>query len=220
MPLRDASHSTAVRNALIAAWNAANIPGRSDRERARLLHVVVVGGGPTGELWGRRRCLVKCLVQRRGEVPGAVQPAWYSTGWGAARSAQRAAQGACSTGCRAGCRAGCSTRCSLAPAANCTAPTALHRRARQLAASLSPRYRRRRGGRRDFRPNQSRPPSNRPDPGARHAGARNQPQPGAARASTAAPRWPARLRRRLLEDWAITRTPGPPLPLPLLAPGR
>lgn len=52
MPLRDASHSTAVRNALIAAWNAASIPGRSDRERARLLHVVIVGGGPTGELWG------------------------------------------------------------------------------------------------------------------------------------------------------------------------
>ena len=46
--LRDAANSTAIRGRLISNWNAANIPGRSDAERARLLHVVVVGGGPTG----------------------------------------------------------------------------------------------------------------------------------------------------------------------------
>ncbi|KAI3436606.1 hypothetical protein D9Q98_006023 [Chlorella vulgaris] len=46
--LRDASHSTAIRSDLVANWNKANIPGRSPLERDRLLHVVVVGGGPTG----------------------------------------------------------------------------------------------------------------------------------------------------------------------------
>lgn len=46
--LRDASHSTAIRNKLIMNWNRANIPGRPLTERDRLLHTVVVGGGPTG----------------------------------------------------------------------------------------------------------------------------------------------------------------------------
>ncbi|EFN58862.1 hypothetical protein CHLNCDRAFT_140737 [Chlorella variabilis] len=46
--LRDASHSTAIRSTLVDNWNKANIPGRSPLDRDRLLHVVVVGGGPTG----------------------------------------------------------------------------------------------------------------------------------------------------------------------------
>ncbi|KAI7835537.1 hypothetical protein COHA_010565 [Chlorella ohadii] len=46
--LRDASHSTHIREKLVDCWNAANIPGRSPLERDRLLHVVIVGGGPTG----------------------------------------------------------------------------------------------------------------------------------------------------------------------------
>lgn len=46
--LRDASHSTVIRSQLVFNWNQANIPGRSPQERDRLLHVVVVGGGPTG----------------------------------------------------------------------------------------------------------------------------------------------------------------------------
>lgn len=46
--LRDASHSTRIREKLVDCWNAANIPGRSPLERDRLLHVVIVGGGPTG----------------------------------------------------------------------------------------------------------------------------------------------------------------------------
>ncbi|GAB4820804.1 hypothetical protein N2152v2_007850 [Parachlorella kessleri] len=46
--LRDADNATVIRNALIDNWNRANIPGRSPAERDRLLHTVVVGGGPTG----------------------------------------------------------------------------------------------------------------------------------------------------------------------------
>ncbi|KAL4421702.1 hypothetical protein ABPG77_010646 [Micractinium sp. CCAP 211/92] len=46
--LRDAAHSTLIRSELVANWNKANIPGRSPQDRDRLLHVVVVGGGPTG----------------------------------------------------------------------------------------------------------------------------------------------------------------------------
>ncbi|PSC72864.1 internal alternative NAD(P)H-ubiquinone oxidoreductase mitochondrial-like [Micractinium conductrix] len=46
--LRDAAHSTAIRARLVDNWNKANIPGRDPLDRDRLLHVVVVGGGPTG----------------------------------------------------------------------------------------------------------------------------------------------------------------------------
>jgi NADH:ubiquinone reductase (non-electrogenic) len=46
--LRDAANATAIRNQLVANWNRANIPGRAVAERDRLLHVVIVGGGPTG----------------------------------------------------------------------------------------------------------------------------------------------------------------------------
>lgn len=48
MPLRDAANSTSIRNKLIQNWAEASIPGRDPAERARLLHVAVVGGGPTG----------------------------------------------------------------------------------------------------------------------------------------------------------------------------
>lgn len=47
-PLRDASHSQAIRSQLIKNWLLANIPGRDPAERDRLLHIIVVGGGPTG----------------------------------------------------------------------------------------------------------------------------------------------------------------------------
>lgn len=46
LPLRDAA--AAIRSLLVENWNLANIPGRAVAERERLLHVVVVGGGPTG----------------------------------------------------------------------------------------------------------------------------------------------------------------------------
>jgi NADH:ubiquinone reductase (non-electrogenic) len=46
--LRDAAHGTAIRNQLMRNWNLANIPGRSIAERDRILHCVIVGGGPTG----------------------------------------------------------------------------------------------------------------------------------------------------------------------------
>lgn len=48
--LREAAHSREIRDTLLANWNLANIPGRPREERLRLLHTVVVGGGPTGEL--------------------------------------------------------------------------------------------------------------------------------------------------------------------------
>ncbi|KAL6769474.1 NDA1 [Auxenochlorella protothecoides x Auxenochlorella symbiontica] len=48
MPLRDAANSTDIRTRLIQNWGESSIPGRSPAERARLLHVCVVGGGPTG----------------------------------------------------------------------------------------------------------------------------------------------------------------------------
>lgn len=46
--LRDAANADAIRTQLINNWNRANIPGRSLQERERILHTVVVGGGPTG----------------------------------------------------------------------------------------------------------------------------------------------------------------------------
>ena len=46
--LRDAANADAIRTRLISNWNKANIPGRSLQERDRLLHTIVVGGGPTG----------------------------------------------------------------------------------------------------------------------------------------------------------------------------
>lgn len=47
--LRDASHTQIIRSRLMTNWSKANIPGRSISERDKLLHCVVVGGGPTGE---------------------------------------------------------------------------------------------------------------------------------------------------------------------------
>ncbi|EIE24104.1 mitochondrial type-II NADH dehydrogenase [Coccomyxa subellipsoidea C-169] len=46
--LRDVSNATHIRNHLIANWNKANLPTRTQKERSRLLQIVVVGGGPTG----------------------------------------------------------------------------------------------------------------------------------------------------------------------------
>ena len=46
--LRDAADADSIRSKLIANWLQANIPTRSFEERDRLLHTVVVGGGPTG----------------------------------------------------------------------------------------------------------------------------------------------------------------------------
>ncbi|KAK9843007.1 hypothetical protein WJX74_005543 [Apatococcus lobatus] len=46
--LRDVANATAIRSTLIKNWMLANIPGRTGPERCRLLHIVVVGGGPTG----------------------------------------------------------------------------------------------------------------------------------------------------------------------------
>ncbi len=46
--LRDASNADQIRNKLLSNWNSANIPNRPIADRDRLLHTVVVGGGPTG----------------------------------------------------------------------------------------------------------------------------------------------------------------------------
>lgn len=46
--LRDAANAQAIRDALIRSWGLANTPGRAVAERDRLLHTVIVGGGPTG----------------------------------------------------------------------------------------------------------------------------------------------------------------------------
>ncbi|BDA46213.1 Internal alternative NAD(P)H-ubiquinone oxidoreductase A1 [Coccomyxa sp. Obi] len=46
--LRDVANATHIRNHLIANWNKANLPTRTQEERSRLLQIVVVGGGPTG----------------------------------------------------------------------------------------------------------------------------------------------------------------------------
>ncbi|KAK9817823.1 hypothetical protein WJX72_002730 [[Myrmecia] bisecta] len=47
-PLRNVADAESIRNSLIANWSKANTPGRDQVDRLRLLHVVVVGGGPTG----------------------------------------------------------------------------------------------------------------------------------------------------------------------------
>lgn len=63
--LRNASDSTNIRNTLIHNWNLANIPGRSQLERQRLLHIVIVGGGPTGvEIAGELADFVKKDLMR------------------------------------------------------------------------------------------------------------------------------------------------------------
>ncbi|CAK0752207.1 hypothetical protein CVIRNUC_002128 [Coccomyxa viridis] len=46
--LRDVANSSAIRKHLIENWNKANLPTVSQADRQRLLHVVIVGGGPTG----------------------------------------------------------------------------------------------------------------------------------------------------------------------------
>jgi len=51
-PLREAGHAVAIRSRLIKNWSLANIPGRQPQERDRLLHQVIVGGGPTGVEFG------------------------------------------------------------------------------------------------------------------------------------------------------------------------
>ena len=61
--LRDASNATAIRNQLVANWNAANIPGRAVAERDRLLHVIIVGGGPTGKRATGPRCARPALAR-------------------------------------------------------------------------------------------------------------------------------------------------------------
>ncbi|KAL4540974.1 hypothetical protein Ndes2437B_g05374 [Nannochloris sp. 'desiccata'] len=63
--LRDASHADSIRNKLIYNWNSANIPGRSIADRDRLLHTVVVGGGPTGvEFAGELADFIRRDLQR------------------------------------------------------------------------------------------------------------------------------------------------------------
>lgn len=51
-PLREAGHAVSIRSRLIKNWSLANIPGRQPQERDRLLHQVIVGGGPTGVEFG------------------------------------------------------------------------------------------------------------------------------------------------------------------------
>jgi NADH:ubiquinone reductase (non-electrogenic) len=63
--LRDASHADNIRNTLLSNWNKANIPGRAIADRDRLLHTVVVGGGPTGvEFAGELADFVRRDLQR------------------------------------------------------------------------------------------------------------------------------------------------------------
>ena len=59
-------HAQEIRSKLLANWNLSNIPGRARQERLRLLHTVVVGGGPT----------VRCLWLRLLEAP-TLQLKWH-----------------------------------------------------------------------------------------------------------------------------------------------
>lgn len=46
--LRDVSHAAAIRSTIIQNLGLASTPGRTQQHRQSLLHIVVVGGGPTG----------------------------------------------------------------------------------------------------------------------------------------------------------------------------
>lgn len=46
--LREINHAEDIRRRLIDNVGAAALPGRAEEERMRLLHTVIVGGGPTG----------------------------------------------------------------------------------------------------------------------------------------------------------------------------
>lgn len=46
--LRDVSHASAIRSTIIQNLGLASTPGRTQQHRQGLLHIVVVGGGPTG----------------------------------------------------------------------------------------------------------------------------------------------------------------------------
>jgi NADH:ubiquinone reductase (non-electrogenic) len=48
LPLRDVRHAEAIRARLIRSVQMAGVPGRSQEDSARLLSLVIVGGGPTG----------------------------------------------------------------------------------------------------------------------------------------------------------------------------
>lgn len=48
LPLRDVRHAEAIRARLIRSVALAGVPGRSPEDAARLLSLVIVGGGPTG----------------------------------------------------------------------------------------------------------------------------------------------------------------------------
>eukprot|EP01025_Chloroclados_australasicus_P010990 TRINITY_DN14731_c0_g1_i1.p1 TRINITY_DN14731_c0_g1~~TRINITY_DN14731_c0_g1_i1.p1 ORF type:complete len:536 (-),score=64.97 TRINITY_DN14731_c0_g1_i1:675-2282(-) len=54
--LRDISHAAKIREHLLANLGKANTPGRHLLERQRLLHIVVVGGGPTGVEFAGELC--------------------------------------------------------------------------------------------------------------------------------------------------------------------
>eukprot|EP01026_Neomeris_dumetosa_P076348 TRINITY_DN81866_c0_g1_i1.p1 TRINITY_DN81866_c0_g1~~TRINITY_DN81866_c0_g1_i1.p1 ORF type:complete len:416 (-),score=64.00 TRINITY_DN81866_c0_g1_i1:217-1464(-) len=70
--LRDVSHAAYIRDKLIANVGKANIPGRTLLERQRLLHTVVVGGGPTGvEFAGELSDLINQDLKR--VVPARAQ---------------------------------------------------------------------------------------------------------------------------------------------------
>ncbi len=46
--LKEIEHAQAIRRRIVDNFEAASLPGVSANERQRLLHFVVVGGGPTG----------------------------------------------------------------------------------------------------------------------------------------------------------------------------
>eukprot|EP01025_Chloroclados_australasicus_P067241 TRINITY_DN9298_c0_g1_i1.p1 TRINITY_DN9298_c0_g1~~TRINITY_DN9298_c0_g1_i1.p1 ORF type:complete len:583 (+),score=66.39 TRINITY_DN9298_c0_g1_i1:182-1750(+) len=70
--LRDVTNASMIRDRLIANVGSSNIPGRPLQERQRLLHTVVVGGGPTGvEFAGELSDLIRQDLRK--VIPGRAQ---------------------------------------------------------------------------------------------------------------------------------------------------
>jgi hypothetical protein len=71
--LRDVSHAAAIRSRIIQNLGLASTPGRTQHGRQSLLHIVVVGGGPTGvEVAGEIVDFVVGGTTRASQLPRAA----------------------------------------------------------------------------------------------------------------------------------------------------
>lgn len=52
--MKEVSDTVALRKKIQEAFELAALPGTSEQERRKVLHFVVVGGGPTGEVDGQK----------------------------------------------------------------------------------------------------------------------------------------------------------------------